>query len=207
MSIFSLYGMTFVSYSPFYKTATSFKRNSPRKKKSVIQVTLEQAAEIFRECNRKILPNKKLRCPIIWNTRFRTCMGRANIAGSLNSIELSVELFERASLEEQLATIYHEAAHILTFRKYGQVSAHGREWKHVMKQLGQKPERCHTVSVKELRNKTSKLDMTCSNCRTLYKVSKNILTRIRRGTSVKQCKCGKIINKQSLKDFIIDQGG
>jgi hypothetical protein len=40
-------------------------------------------------------------------------------------------------------TVAHEVAHHLAHMKWGRIQSHGREWKHVMIQLGYSPDRCH----------------------------------------------------------------
>ena len=65
-------------------------------------------------------------------------------------------------------TVPHEVAHLVTRQKYGnRASAHGYEWKSVMRAFGLNPTRCHSYDVSNSTVKTVKrgFEYKCS-CRT-----------------------------------------
>ena len=98
-----------------------------------------------------------------WNTRFTRRMGDAN--HTKMRVRFSVPLFERATIEEQENTVFHEMCHIIARELYGsRIKPHGGEWAATMLKAGYKPERCHSVDRTGLK-RTNKTCETQCGCR------------------------------------------
>ena len=90
----------------------------------------------------------------------------------IQTMELTSEYFTRGyelhedRAEDHKQTLLHEAAHIIVHVIRPNASAHGREWKMVMRCLGAKPERCGQGEfLKEARMKKGVNHLyTCQKC-------------------------------------------
>lgn len=139
------------------------------------------------------------RIVVRFNSRMRTAMGRAwtnysrfsilyspewaaeiinpmRLVGGL--IGLSTRLWERAPEAERRKTTLHELAHIVANIRYGGSQGHNKRWKQVMVELGETPDRCHSVSVAGLRQAQARFLLTCpKSCGWSYTLAKARLTR------------------------------
>jgi predicted SprT family Zn-dependent metalloprotease len=94
------------------------------------------------------------RIRVAWSGRFTARMGDARWDHrlSLGFIRLSSRLWPKASHEEQLEVIAHEASHVIADYKFGGRQMHGTRWQQMMRLCGyQKPRRCHNVNFDEIR--------------------------------------------------------
>lgn len=85
---------------------------------------------------------------IKWNTRFKSKAGLARTSFSKydkNEIELGLKLWPHMTDAQRRQTAIHEAAHIITNHRFNRSCGHGREWKSVMRELGLRPDRCHSL--------------------------------------------------------------
>ena len=83
-----------------------------------------------------------------FNARLTSTAGRYKYSrmGHITPyIELSSKIQQLNSQEFLDDTPGHEAAHYIVHVIYGNVDAHGAEWKSVMRLLGQEPKRCHNM--------------------------------------------------------------
>lgn len=88
--------------------------------------------------------------PVEWNPRLKAAAG--NFTTKPIGISLHPALIrERAGEIEK--TFLHEVAHAMQYLQYKEVN-HGESWWEMMHQLGQKPERCHSMSLRARGNKT-----------------------------------------------------
>ena len=86
--------------------------------------------------------------PISYSNRMTKSAGKFKWNGFSGAITLSNVLLELNKEEFIARTVGHELAHYFTMCVYGRdVSAHGSEWKSVMKVLGQEASRCHSMKV------------------------------------------------------------
>lgn len=98
--------------------------------------------------------------------RVRRSSERFRIDGTICRARFSIPLWLRATEEERRQTVIHEVCHLvaaheahLAGRKVS--SAHGHEWKAVMRRAGVTPKRCHSVSTKGLGKKTIPAKCRC----------------------------------------------
>lgn len=71
-------------------------------------------------------------------------------------------------------TVPHEVAHHITRKIYGRVSAHGPEWKHVMRVLGLAPNRCHSLKLNNPPRKAKvrrRYSYECPSCNQEYRLT------------------------------------
>jgi SprT protein len=87
--------------------------------------------------------------------------GRANYVH--NKIKLSPTLL-RENVEHFIGnTVVHEIAHLFTNAMYPMATAHGWEWKNVMRRLGCEPSRCHSYDVSNTaKRKVARFTYRCS---------------------------------------------
>lgn len=85
------------------------------------------------------------RVRVAWNERLTTTAGRAFQRQGL--VELNPTLLAKAP--EQLAMVLvHEAAHIAAFRLFGgNIPAHGRHWRSLMRLAGHEPSVTHDIPI------------------------------------------------------------
>jgi predicted SprT family Zn-dependent metalloprotease len=100
--------------------------------------------------------------------RVRRSSERFRIDGTICRARFSIPLWVRATEEDRRQTVIHEVCHLvaaheahLAGRKVS--SAHGYEWKAVMRRAGVRPKRCHNVSTKGLGKKTIPAHCACGD--------------------------------------------
>jgi len=124
-------------------------------------LTLANCCELVHEVFQKLDCDELVgKIEVSFNKRFTSRMGDANY--SKKRIRLSSPLWARASKEQRHQTIVHEACHIVQYHKYGRKkgnSAHGVIWKALMRRVGVKPNRLH--SVKPIRRKGHRHKAKC----------------------------------------------
>jgi SprT protein len=109
----------------------------------------------------------KLNIPIQieWKRRFTRKMADARLfPGGFGRIRLSVPLWPRQGEAEQRNTIIHEVCHIIARSQNRFIKPHGSEWKRLMRQCGEKSERCHAVDARDLRRvytRRAKVEVYC----------------------------------------------
>lgn len=110
-----------------------------------------------------------------------------------NHIQLNVDMLHNHYDEMINQTLPHEFAHLISVRLYGyKGKGHGVYWKHVMRQLGLTPDRCHSMTVEPARI-TKKYKFRCS-CRTMM-IGATRYKRYMRGEAVYRCSaCGSAIH-------------
>ena len=96
---------------------------------------------------------------VSFNPRMRSTAGRAFVLS--NKIDLNPHLLQND--EYSFASTYlHELAHIVAQQNYGnRERGHGFLWAGIMRALGQKPERCHSLNTKHLRRKMTRFIYVC----------------------------------------------
>ena len=88
---------------------------------------------------------------VVWNARLATTAGRAYVRRG--SIELNPRLLARVP-DEIDGVLVHEAAHVAAFRLFGgNIPAHGRHWRALMRHAGQEPNVTHKLPVDDLRRR------------------------------------------------------
>lgn len=103
--------------------------------------------------------------------------------------------------KEIRSTCWHEVGHYVTRFIYGhsylgkKVQPHGKEWKSVMRSLGQEPERCHNMDVsKTIVRKQKRHEYICK-CKT-FKLTTTRHNKILKG-KLYRCKvCGETLRKR-----------
>lgn len=124
---------------------------------------------------------------ISFDLRGKTA-GKAFIAK--NHIQLNAVLLLE-NFDDFLAdTVPHELAHLLTHALYKKASAHGPEWKLVMRTLNVNPQRCHSYDVSNARTQKT-LTYACACPGHVIEVSVRHHNKIQRGAQYrcKKCKC------------------
>jgi SprT protein len=116
---------------------------------------------------------------IEFNNKFDARMGDASYFE--HRIRFSAPLWPRATSEERRQVIIHEACHIIAQHMFwtGKTkdnTSHGPCWKQCMLMCGVKPDRCHTVSTKGLRDR---VEAVC-DCKT-WEITKNRATFMSKG--------------------------
>lgn len=130
---------------------------------------------------------------VTFDLRGKTA-GAANYAA--NHIRLNDVLLRENQETFINRTVPHEVAHLLAFALYGsRISAHGPEWKNVMRRLGETPSRCHTYDTTNATvRRVAKFSMFCA-CRE-HQVTALVLGRITRGVKYKCRLCRTFITSQ-----------
>lgn len=118
-----------------------------------------------------------------FNNRFHNRMGDANY--SKMRIRLSSVLWNKATQEQKESTVKHETCHIIAHAKYGDIKAHGAEWKRTMISAGQVPERLHKVQTLK-----KAVDVRCTNCQQIYKMGYLRAARMKKGQNYSCNPCG-----------------
>lgn len=117
-----------------------------------------------------------------WNSRLRSCAGRANTRGSI--ISLNPRLREHGA-DEIDRTLHHELAHLLaSFRaRRRRITPHGPEWRQACADLGIPNEsRCHNLPFPITRRARPYL-YRCPHCRRDFPRTR----RIRRAIACLAC--------------------
>jgi predicted SprT family Zn-dependent metalloprotease len=100
---------------------------------------------------------------IEWNERLTTTAGRAFVRAG--RVELNPTLLARAA-DQLPIVLVHEVAHVATFRLFGNVAAHGRHWRSLMRLAGHAPEVTHKIPLRGLRRPRRRLVYlrVCDDC-------------------------------------------
>lgn len=92
----------------------------------------------------------------------------------------------------------HELAHLICFKVYPNASAHGPQWKGVMRRLGCEPSRCHSYDVSNVSNAKARPYTYVCRCGEM-KLSQTLHFRAQLGKKYGCRKCGqKIIWKKLI---------
>jgi predicted SprT family Zn-dependent metalloprotease len=136
----------------------------------------------------KIIKIKKLKYSIRYDLTSVKTLGLFKVTrkGKLRLI-FNKDLIEK-DFEKYKFVIVHEFSHLVTYLHFGRVSSHGKEWKQIMKLLGQKQPRATTAL---FSNELGDVKASCKCSEHL--ISKNRATRIKNGTKYLCRKCGKKI--------------
>jgi predicted SprT family Zn-dependent metalloprotease len=148
---------------------------------------LDEAWKIIRDvCEKCGCPEIEDEIRLEWSNRLTSSMGvsikKAPVKGF--TIRLSVKLFSRASHEEQINTVAHEACHVIDGIVNGWRAPHGETWEGFMRQAGYSSERCHTVSNAGL---VKRFVYECVTCCKEFELSTRMHNSIVRG-SVRYCR-------------------
>lgn len=110
----------------------------------------ELCRETCRRCGKPVEWAEDL--TIDFNPRLTACAGRAKRTprpgGAIYTVELSLDLLPRGTMEQWHETVVHEMCHIINYRD-GYIGrrrvVHGDEWVRLMNLCGYTGERCHTI--------------------------------------------------------------
>ncbi|MBL4828352.1 MAG: SprT family zinc-dependent metalloprotease [Aliivibrio sp.] len=124
------------------------------------QLSIEKAAQCIKRA--QSILNMEFELPVISFNQ------RGKIAGTARLQSWEVRLNPILLQENQQPfideVIPHEIAHLITFKLYGRVKPHGKEWQGVMNQLFNLPAKTtHSFNISSLQGKT--FDYQCS-CQT-----------------------------------------
>ncbi len=126
-----------------------------------------------------------------FNSRFTRRMGDARFGrfGRQHIVRFSTPLWGRATAEERRETVIHETCHIAARHIYGDhISAHGWEWKSLMRKAGAKGDRCHSVDRGGLGRKMPRVQAYCG-CPNGHQITKARRTKMMRGVIYKCRAC------------------
>lgn len=93
-----------------------------------------------------------LTCPTNWSLRLRSSAGYFH--SSPFQITLHPDL-QRQGHQALVETLLHEVAHAMQWLRYKLVD-HGETWQEAMYQLGQKPQRMHSMRLKAATRQSAK---------------------------------------------------
>jgi SprT protein len=141
---------------------------------------------------------------IEWNRRFTRRLGDAvfNPITFQSKIRLSIPLWPRASIQDRMETVVHEACHLIVWHKFGLfIAAHGPEWKQAMEKCGVEPERTHDVDRTGLACHQKRfILLDCPNQNTEMKCRMGVreFNLVQRGV-VMECKvCGLVVRPEAV---------
>lgn len=120
-----------------------------------------------------------------WNNR-KSALGVCNYRKK--TIFLSTYFLNRIPDEEIEDTILHEIAHALAGICYG-ATGHGKEWKQICREIGAKPQRCHSGEVK---NHTYRYTIKCPKCghkSGRHRFNRATLKQLKSGYRWYNCRC------------------
>lgn len=139
-------------------------------------------------------------CPVVFNNRLTKCAGKARSswAGAPVGIQLSTSILNLNPEEFIARTPGHEAAHIITAVIYGPSHGHDYRWAEVMRLIGQKAERCHSMETIATKDAV----VCICKCRE-HKITKRKALRVHL-LSCKSCKSplkvkGSVMNTATAK--------
>lgn len=127
---------------------------------------------------------------IVWNDKMRSTAGK--IWYNRGIIELNPHLLDTP--EKLESTLMHELAHFVAYCNY-ESRGHGKLWKKVMVELGQKPDRCHSYDTSQVKRKMKKYKVSCK-C-DFKTVTKHLLTKMKKGQNYRCGKCKVRIDFQN----------
>ena len=149
-------------------------------------ITVEKMNEvIYQVCEANGLPEIASTIVVSWSEHMTTTMGRA--WSNTRKIKFSLILFGVAPLEEQINTVAHETAHIVSDIKYRKRTHHAWQWKHTMRIAGYVPTRTHDIKIPKSLSYTYKCE-----CQT-FQLSKIRHNKVLRGVNYTCQKCGKLL--------------
>ena len=153
-------------------------------------------------CEHNDVPELAQALLIEWNGRFTRRLGDAayNSTTFRARIRLSTPLWPRASDEDRRETVIHEACHLITFYKFGQVAQHGLEWKEAMRNCGIRPLRLHAVDRTGLARKQRRfilLDCPHEGLERKCRCTAREFNRLRRGMEMWCRNCGLHLDRES----------
>jgi len=124
---------------------------------------------------------------------------KGNRAGTANSgrniIEINYVLLKENVEHFVKQTVGHEFAHILTGKLYSlrrieKPTAHGRDWKRIMRHLGLRPNRCHSYDTANAGGKKQRQWKYYCGCpNPSQTISTTIHNRIKKGRTYRCNKC------------------
>ena len=128
------------------------------------------------------------------NSRMRSNGGTARLNYGVGEVELNYRL-HRDNPSHVISTYLHELAHVINRLDNGfnGVQSHGYEWKAVMRELGQSPDRCHKMDVSAYKNKQKRFDYKCG-C-TIHKVTTTKHNKILRGAGYRCRGCKQTLTR------------
>ena len=104
---------------------------------------------------------------------------RAGVVTRNNVIRLNPILLNENRADFVSRIPGHEVAHLFDYIVYGGWG-HSNSWKHVMRTLGQSPDRCHDFNTANVARGV-RVDVECANCNTRISVSKQTAIRMSQG--------------------------
>jgi SprT protein len=130
---------------------------------------------------------------------------KGKVAGTANSsknlIRINYVLLKENTEHFIKQTLGHEYAHLITDNLWlsdliSKPTAHGREWKKVMRQLGLPPDRCHSYdTTNSSTKKQRRWKYTCGCTGRPHMISTTIHNRIKGGRKYRCQRCGKPITR------------
>jgi predicted SprT family Zn-dependent metalloprotease len=120
-------------------------------------------------------------------------------------VRYSSILWPRASEEERQQTVIHEVCHIVNKHEAirdhrGIPSAHGPEWRAVMRRAGVSPKRCHNVDNSDLKRRSRKTVPATCRCGE-HPITERTAIRILGATHTYSCRKCKATLKVSQEAF------
>jgi SprT protein len=121
--------------------------------------------------------------------------GRAGTANSCKGLIRINYVLLKENVEHYIKqTLGHEYAHLITDNLWlsnliSKPTAHGREWKKVMRQLKLKPSRCHSYDISNAGGKKQRQWKYHCKCPKPMTVSTTIHNRIKKGRKYRCNKC------------------
>lgn len=130
---------------------------------------------------------------VFFDKKSRSVAGTANF--EKRELNFNMKLAEENEEEFLKETVGHEVAHIVAHQVFGKNCKHNKNWKYIMVKMGLKPEIYHKfITAKPVRRKVQKFSYSCECGRGVHKISKNLHTKITKGSGKAYCrKCNKII--------------
>jgi predicted SprT family Zn-dependent metalloprotease len=135
---------------------------------------------------------------LVWNSRFTARMGDARWDARLGRgrIRLSRALWPRASRDEQVETIVHEACHVIAGFLHGPKQGHGPRWQELMRRCGyENPRRCHAVDEEAIRaRRLAQRHRAFCGCPEGVLVTSVAVRRMQQGGKYGCRRCGQVIS-------------
>lgn len=145
---------------------------------------LERIDTVYRQC--EAMYNKKFTRPAVSFKLVGRVAGRAFYYR--NRISLNLQLLIENGEDFVNDTPGHEAAHLIAFALHGgDIRPHGSEWREIMLDIGQNPNRCHNFKTTPARiHKKHVYFCVCKK----HEVSTTLHNRMLRGRRYICKKCG-----------------
>lgn len=153
-------------------------------------------SEVFQEYKEKCIDlfglqddKEFTKVKLVLNNRMRTTIGR--VYYKTGELHLNKRLLDD-NPSEIVNTIVHELAHFVDFYKYGN-HGHGKTWARIMKILGLKPTRCHSLDVSKYKREQKPVAYAKCECRRNIKIKKRRYQKIVKGTNYRCRRCKSIL--------------